>query len=253
MRIQWEPQKIDVGVDRGVLYLPLDGDYESDWLGEPWNGLTSVTDKNKSEKSSAYLDATMYNLVDVKSDPNFLVEAFTYPDRFETFISDTGLFVHGQHHRPFGFSYQSGGESGKLHIVYNILATCSDSSYSSIDSNISHETFSFEFFTTPSQSLDWAPTAHFIIDLDKIYPEVSTALSDILYGSDSGVSHLPSSIDLHDLFESSGHFQVTDNGDGTWTVVAPDSGAHLIGPDTYELSWESVEILNIDEFRMKTW
>ena len=48
MRIQWEPQRIDVGVDRGVLYLPLDEDYESDWLGEPWNGLTSVTDKNKS-------------------------------------------------------------------------------------------------------------------------------------------------------------------------------------------------------------
>lgn len=253
MRIQWEPQRVDVGIDRGVLYLPVDGDYESEWLGEPWNGLTSVTDKTKSEKFSSYLDATMHNLVGVKSDANFLVEAFTYPDRFETFISDTGLFVHGQHRRPFGFSYRSGGESGKLHIVYNILATCSDSSYSAIDSNISYEAFSFEFFTTPTQSKDWVPTAHFIIDLDKIYPGVSTTIDDILYGSDSRIPYLPNPIDLHDLFYDASLFRVTDNGNGTWTVVAPDSGAHLIGSDIYELSWESVEILNDDEFQMKTW
>ena len=73
----------ETGVDKGVLYVPTAGVYDT---GFAWNGLVSVTESpTGGEANAQYADNLKYlNLYSVE-EFGATIEAFTYPDEFLPF------------------------------------------------------------------------------------------------------------------------------------------------------------------------
>ena len=83
-RITWdeaENRNYEYGVSQGVLYpMGSDGSYEN---GEPWNGLTNITDKPEgAEINEMYADGIYYAGITGAEKYGATIEAFTYPDSF---------------------------------------------------------------------------------------------------------------------------------------------------------------------------
>lgn len=209
-KLQWNSageRYFEVGVDRGVLFPPSKA-------GVAWNGLVSVNERpSGGEPTPYYADGIKY--VNVVSNTEFeaTIEAYTYPDEFEEFdgsasIAD-GILVGQQERKEFGFSYRTGigndlvGEQYgyKIHLVYNALASPSESSYETINDSPEAMTFSWDiatrpvdvsipFIATPLNSVapltmdykDFKPTAHLTIDSTKISYFALGVIESIIYG-----------------------------------------------------------------------
>ena len=80
MELKWDKvgeRLFETGVDRGVLYSPNNGVYDS---GVAWNGLVSVSEApSGAEATAQYADNIKYlNLVSAE-EFGATIEAFTYP------------------------------------------------------------------------------------------------------------------------------------------------------------------------------
>lgn len=191
----------ETGVDRGVLYLPTDGEYDD---GVAWNGLVSVTESpSGAEPSPQYADNIKYlNLVSAEEFGG-TIEAFTYPEEFGqcdgTAFPEVGVAVGQQTRKTFGLSYRTrvgndvdGTDHGyKLHLIYGALAAPSEKAYSTINDSPEAITFSWEITTTPVSVTDLKPTATITIDSTKVASEDLTALETLLYGDESNEPSLP--------------------------------------------------------------
>lgn len=196
----------ETGADRGVLYVPGNP-------GVPWNGLTAVTESpSGGEPRPFYLDG--YKYINLASAEEFeaTIEAFSSPTEFAqcdgTRAVSNGLFVTQQPRVQFGLSYRTmigndteGIEHGyKIHLVYNGLAAPSSRNNGTISDSPEPNTYSWAITTAPPLLTGFRPTAHMVVDSRKTAPSLLEDLEDLLYGSASLASQLPSQADLIEMF-----------------------------------------------------
>jgi len=191
----------EVGVDKGVLYLPTGGVYDT---GVAWNGLTAVTESPSGAQAKAfYADNTKYlNLLSVEEFDG-TIEAYTYPDEFAqcdgTAEPVDGISITQQARALFGLSYRSklgndtaGQDHGyKLHLVYGALAAPSAKAYATINDTPDAIVFKWQFTTTPVPVTNLKPSALIVVDSTKVSSGVLATIENALYGTDSLTPRLP--------------------------------------------------------------
>ena len=204
MELKWDKvgeRLFETGVDRGVLYTPNNGVYDS---GVAWNGLVSVSEApSGAEATAQYADNIKYlNLVSAE-EFGATIEAFTYPAEWGqhdgSAAASAGVYVGQQARKPFGLSYRTrlgndvdGTDFGyKLHLVYGALAAPSEKAYTTINDSPEAITFSWEITTTPVPVEGFKPTAILTIDSTKVTPAALKNLEDALYGTANTAARLP--------------------------------------------------------------
>lgn len=224
-RLHWSGlPDYEIGLDRGVFY-PQVGP------GEVWDGLTAVTeDVEGFDEQVRYLDGVKTNYRRKIGYFSGTIEAFTYPD---SFYEDVLI---QRRAKVFGLSYRvTTDDSYKIHIVYNVMIM--PSAMSRQQGEVEH--FSWDFTTLPISIPDGLKSAHFIVDASIANAQTMTALEDILYGTSEETARLPFPGEILDLFEENAILRVIDNGDGTFTVIGPDSAIQMLDPTTFQITWPS--------------
>lgn len=246
------------GVDRGVLYV--------DGVGYVWNGLTSVAETpSGGEHRSYYLDGLKHINLMSNEEYEATINAVSCPPQFGecdgTKSIYQGLFATQQRRKSFGFSYRTMINDGvttdsgyKLHLVFNALAAASDKNRNTRSDSSELSSLSWYIQATPplSTGLGYKPTAHFIVD-SRITPGVIlTQLEDILYGNDSTDARFPTQLEILNLFEVYATVQVTDNGDGTFTVTGPDDVVIDNGDGTFTIDWPSAVMVDTNMYTLSS-
>lgn len=246
----------EAGVDRGVLYI-------DSLAGVPWIGLIAV-DENPvvGERREYYIDGEKYLNLSSKDDFEATIRAYTYPVEFSqcdgTAQVRTGLFFTQQRRKSFGFSYRTlvgndteGTDHGyKLHIVYNALATPSTRSAASFSDSIEPSDFTWNLTTKPFTVSGHASTAHVIVDSRYTNEFAMSVIEDILYGSDTEISRLPTPQELIEIFDTPLAYSVTDNGDGTFLVAGPNENVSFLSEGLYTIDHPTVTIVDEDSFTL---
>lgn len=245
----------ETGIDRGVLYIGSNP-------GIAWAGLTSVVENPVGgEPRSFYLDGSKYLVASSSEEFEATISAYTYPDEFGacdgTVKVREGLYITQQKRIPFSFSYrtrigndQDGVEHGyKIHIVYNATAAPSQRTYSSIDDSAEPTDFSWDIVTRPPNI--YTPT-HVVVDSRTTDPLILELLENILYGSDTENSRLPAYDELLEIFDTIVRLTVTDNGDGTFTLVAPNTALIMLDETTFQLTWPSAIFIDEDSYNVSS-
>jgi hypothetical protein len=218
-RILWDQlgeRRYETGVDRGVLYLQNNGQYDE---GYPWSGLTTVTESpSGAESNKQYADNIVYlNLISAEEFGG-TIEAFTYPEQFEqcdgTASPVVGITIGQQGRRSFGFAYRTrvgndveASDFGyKLHLVYNATASPSERAYGTINDSPEALTFSWELTTIPVEvgeidGVEYKPTAIMTIDSTKVSAANLKALEDVLYGTSGADPRLPMPAEVVSMFD----------------------------------------------------
>jgi hypothetical protein len=248
-RITWNAagsRFYEAGVDRGVLYIGTAA-------GVPWVGLISV-DENPTggEAKAYYIDGEKYLNLSSTEEFEATIKAYTYPVEFSECDGSSrvrvGLFFGQQGRTNFGFSYRTkvgndleGVDHGyKLHLVYNALATPSSKSVATFGDSPEASDFSWNLTTKSRKVSGYRSTAHIIVDSRYTHPVTLTAIEDLLYGTDSGISRLPTPEELVTIFDIPVVFQVTDNGDDTFTVAGPGDTVLDIGLGKFVIDYSTV-------------
>lgn len=187
------------GVDRGVLYFG-----ENDAFA--WDGLISVTeDSSESDTKPLYFEGVLVNLDQDVSDYKATVEAFIYPYMLGDYVvglSDGGTLSGTlAENQPFGFTYRTMTAHGyRLHLVYNVVATIDNITYSSLDDRVDLNPFTFDFYTTPTDVPNARPSSHIFIDSTETSPGILMEVESILYGSETTSPRFPTVAELVELF-----------------------------------------------------
>lgn len=215
-RLTWDDagsRFFERGVDRGVLYV--------NGNSAPWSGLVNVTTAPSSGGSKAYyIDGFKYYDEPANEDLGVTIEAFTYPDLFESCggmgYDPTGVGYDQQKRTPFNFTYRTliheGSEvssSGyKIHLIYNALAEPTDRAYSTLDGGSDLDTLSWTASTTPEKFEGKRPTSHLVVDSRKAYDLALKGLEDILYGTSRSSPRFPSAAELSYLMSTNNTFEI---------------------------------------------
>lgn len=232
-RISWgsSSEKYQSGVDRGVLY-PSNGE------AIPWDGLISVDINRSSAKSEeVYIDGKKLLDIPGQSVTEAKLSAYTYPDEFLKYDGygevNTGVLVDGQPIRDvFSLAYRSmvnGGEYYRYHFLYNLIAIPDETSYDTIDDDISAVEFSWELKSTPKEftSVDGRKlySSHLIIDSRLLsgYDALAYSLEEAMYGGETTNGSI-AAIDsyISKLSGANSQFTLFSARDGEWVVVGPD-------------------------------
>lgn len=189
----------EVGVSQGVLFL-YDSTSEK-WLGQPWNGLTNVTESPEGgDAEDFYADNILYASIRGIEKLNGSIEAYTYPDDFEKCIGHDqlaqGIRVGQQNKIPFAIAYRSelGNDSNpnagyKLHLVYNCTANASEMSHDTSEDSPNLEPLSFDFSSNPVPVSGKKATSSIVIDSTKVASGVMTKIENAIYGVDADAEH----------------------------------------------------------------
>lgn len=226
-RLTWDQtgeRRYETGVDHGVLYV-YDANTTQYNEGVAWNGLTTVTNSpTGAEPNAIYADNIKYlNLISAE-EFGATIEAYTYPVEFEQCdgsVTNNGISLGQQARRPFGFAYRTrvgndtqGDQFGeKIHVIYNALATPSESSYNTVNDSPEAITFSWTISTTPvpfdqnGDYRDLRPVSRMSFDSTKMPESAYDTLRDILWGTDSQEPRLPEPSELLQLL----NFTVPDS------------------------------------------
>ena len=234
-RLNWETNRdYDLGVDRGVFYPKIG-------TPEVWNGLISVVEDTPSisERTHHYEGRKLSNR---RRDDSFSakVSAYSYPPSFLL-----NLRV------PFGMSYRVETARGyRIHLVYNAKAHISGRAYGQLDTV---EPFSFSITTVPIGLPEVAASAHLIVDTAVAYSQALAQFESILYGDDDFNPRLPQPDEVFDIFETNALYKVIDNGDGTFTLEAPDDVIEMLSETLFEADWPKAVYLDEDTYRIRSW
>lgn len=203
-RVTWDAvgeRYYETGVDRGVLYIPNAGVYDT---GFAWNGLTTVTEKpSGAEATAIYADNIKYLNLQSTEEFGGTIEAYTYPPEFAqcdgSSIQNVGVMVAQQSRKSFGLSYRtikgndaSGADYGyKLHLVYGALAAPSERAFATVNDTPEAVAFSWDFTTTPVAVTGLKNSALLTVDSSKVTLANLQALEDALYGTAGTSPRLP--------------------------------------------------------------
>lgn len=235
-RIVWDDsgsRYYESGIDHGVLYTQTqNGEYEN---GVSWNGLISVDENLEgAEPTDLWADNIKYSTLISAEIFGGTIEAYTYPDEFAlcdgSYTPSNGVHIKHQTRRPFGFCYRTrnsndlGIDAYKLHIVYNAIASPSESNYETINGSPDAITFSWEVNSTPIRITGYRPTSLIIIDSSRADQQKLQMLENILYGEASTEPRLPTPGSIIGIFTGDDP-DIPDDG-------VEVSGTVLIIPDT---------------------
>ena len=191
--LTWEDVDYEVGVDRGVVFVA--------GTGLVWNGLISVDEEANVETKSLFLDGV--NFLNVLTGRYFsaTVSAFSVPKGMLPALGltpiDVGIRLSRQPKVRFHFSYRTKKANGyNLHLVYNCLATSSDQDHQTIGDSSDPMTRSWSVNATPEVVAGYKPTAHFVVDSERISPTVLNEIENDLYGTPSTAPHFPTIAEL---------------------------------------------------------
>ncbi|UVK59309.1 major tail protein [Gordonia phage Pherobrine] len=261
-RIAWNSvgqRRFEVGIDRGVLYLP-DED-----IAVPWNGLTAVNDVSETNVEPLYFNGIKYFDYISRGDFRATLKAFTYPEEFELYDgvreSGNGIFVTGQIPTGvFHLSYRTmigndvdGVTAGyKIHVLYNLTAKPSSKSYSTINNNQAAQEFSWDLTSVPMAGLNLRPSSHIIFDTTKMHELAISEVEQALYGTDTTEPSMKTIDEFEFMTTTAAEIEIEDHGDGTWSAHGSDyfikkmpgvglftikeADAVYLDDDTYEIS-----------------
>lgn len=217
-RIEWDKtgeKYYETGTDRGVIY-PQTGEGGAYAKGEPWNGLTGITESpGGAEATDLYADNIKYGSMRSAETLGGTIEAYTYPESFEqcdgTREVAEGITIGQQERVPFGMSYRtmvnsdaSDKENYKIHLIYGATASPSEKAYSTINDSPEAITFSWEFDTTPVNVTGFKPTAHLILDTRRLTEDQVKAIEKVLYGNESNEAKLPLPDEVVNIISAAG-------------------------------------------------
>jgi hypothetical protein len=227
-RLQWIAEDYELGISHGVFY-------PKNSPGEVWNGLSSVEELPETLSSrSTYLDGVKLGNLFREGPFSAKISAYSAPPSFSS-----GIAQHRQQN--FGFSYEV---EDKIHIVYNAVVGPSAMIYQFRNINL----FNWTIYATPIALPEGGSSAHLIVDRTIAYPSTIAVLEDILYGSDTSDPHLPTPIEIFEIFEENSILRVIDNGDGTFTVTGPDEVIQMLDPITFEITYPTATYLDADTY-----
>jgi hypothetical protein len=250
-KVRWDlpgTRAYNVGVDRGVLYLP-------DGSGVPWSGLMSLVESAGADlEEVSYFDGEKYVGEQQTSDFAAALAAVTFPDEFLQFDGydspEPGLLVGNQPSKSFSLSYRTlvgsdteGTDLGyKIHILYNLTAVSTGIQRTTLAETVSPDTFGWNLTSRPEPVTGYRPTAHVVIDSRYIQEELLQDLEGFLYGTDSLDADLPSLDELVTLVDEYGRLIIIDHGDGTWTARGPTDQFTIVGDEFTITDANSIDV-----------
>lgn len=223
----------EAGVDRGVFYPP-------NGPGQVWNGLVSVEESpSEADDRPRYLDGKRIGNRRRLGEFSATVSAFTYPKSFSP------GFIAPIQRTHFGLSYRTQSrDSYKIHLVYNAIASPSDSNY------VFDDTSPFQWLLTTRGEVgpDGMIVSHLIIDTEVAYPETVQSLENVLYGNEDDDAQLPTPIEVFGIFEDNSILQIIDHGDGTWTAIGPDDVITMLDATTFQIDYPTAVYVSADTY-----
>lgn len=210
MRLAWGEigkRFYEIGVDRGVLFV-------GSAPGVAWNGLISVNENPTGGVEKAYyLDGVKYLAVSSTEEYRGTITALSSPPEFDVcdgLGSHNGLYVTHQRRTPFSFAYRSlvGNDVAGvqhaylLHIIYNALAAPPQLIRRTLGDNATPVDFSWSISTRSPAITGHRGTAHLIIDSRSTNPDILAEVEDLLYGTESEDSSLPTPAELIAIFDA---------------------------------------------------
>lgn len=203
-KLEWdkiEDRIIQTGVDRGVLY-PLDGP------GVAWNGIVSVDEKTSRQVKPYFLDGIKFLDHFVPGAYEAKLSVFTYPEELDEILGThefiPGVRVHDQRAGMFHLSYRTligdpleGLDLGyKLHLIYNLTANPSDTSFKTLAGNTEAETFGFDLSGVQTSMWGIRPTNHLSFDSRHTDPAILADIEETLYGTTTVDPAMPDLVEL---------------------------------------------------------
>ena len=226
-RVAWDTFDYDVGLHSGMFY-------PKNSPGEVWNGLISV-----DEVADVLGERTMY--LDGMKVSQGRKEA-PYSAKVATYTNPASWYEVLTYNRYNGFS-MSYRTQNQIHLVYNCTAAPSDTTYSYQDPGL----YQWLITTTPVELPEGGFASHLVIDGTVSYPENITDLEDILYGTDTTDPRMPTPLEVLEVFEENSILRVINNGDGSFTIIGPDSALTFPDANTFQVTWPSIVFKNIFE------
>lgn len=200
--IEWGTiHRYELGVDRGVLYLP-------NGSAVPWDGLTEISDDRTSEIKSYYIDGIKYLDHHVPGSYSGKISAITYPDEFDAVLGNAqfspGVVVYDQPIQLFNLSYRTligndveGVAHGyKLHVLYNLTAKQGSVVSKTIGDQVEPNVFQWDVAGTPPIMMGIRPTSHISFDSRSMDPDLLAQIEGLLYGTDEADPALPDAVTL---------------------------------------------------------
>lgn len=241
--ITWDERRYELGLDRGVIYLP-------DGSSAPWNGLTALDETLSDSATSFFLDGVKF--VDVGSIGDFAatLSAVTYPPELDEIVGvvevGNGWLTHDQPHKTFSLSYRTlvNEDKYKIHLVYNLMAASGAKLYSTIADQVNLSEFSWNLVSVPEKADGVRPTAHVILDGSELAPPVVGYIEQIIYGTDSASPRIPSLAELLNLFT----LIIIDNGDGSWSAIGSEALVHDHGDGSFEIDDANATYIDADTY-----
>lgn len=252
-RITWNDigsREFSTGIDRGVFY-------DNEKRGYAWDGLISVSQSNTTKIESIYYDGSKLKDIAVMGEYKGSITAYQYPEEFEkcqgiTEDIRTGVFVTNQSVETFGLTYRTlygndveGLAHYRIHVVYNLTAIPKDIEYNTISDDLDAIEFAWNTTAVPERVAGLRPTAHIILDSQKINPGLLSDVEDILYGYEDAEPTLPSMLALLALLNTWDRLLILDNGDGTWRAIITNEDDYKdLGNNEFEIYAENVVYLD---------
>lgn len=253
VRISWDnlgERVYEAGIDRCVLYVGSDP-------GVPWNGVVSIQENPTGGAPSAYyFEGQKYLQTPAPEEFAATITAFTYPDAFGVCDGSepvvVGMYIQHQPRKQFGLSYRTlvandvadTNFAYKIHLIYNALAAPAQRDHKTLSDQSNISNFVWNITTVPQEFGGFKSSAHVIIDTRFINAGAVALIENILYGDSTDDARIPSISELMSIIVAGTSLTVIDNGDGTYTVLGPDSEVFLTDPVTIEVDATSVVVVS---------
>ena len=243
-RITWDDtgeRRFSVGVDRGVLYL---GDPA---MGAAWAGLLGVDEITEEGSAPYFIDGVKYLDVETGGDFKATVRAFTYPSALDAYTGfayrGSGLYAADQPPSLVNLSWRTligndvdGVDHGyKIHIVWNAMMVPEVATHNTLGADPELVEFSWDLTAVPVSVPGYKPTAHLVLDSTQLDPAILALFENTIYATEFASAYLPS---LEEFATQVGIGFVVDNGDGTWTITAPDENITMVSATQFSIASE---------------
>lgn len=244
MRLTWkETPTASAGVSNGVCYF-------SD-QAIIWNGLTEVEETPSTREFDVFIDGVKRRQMRSTNSRAFDVSAISYP-----YFLD-GLYDQFAYQKSinFGFCYRTenvGSVGYAIHLVYNAVAVPTQLGYNSISDSFEPIVSKWRLETSPVTMDSGEPTSYIIASSLFSNPTAISQLEDILYGTENTAPRLPFPDEVIAIFEDAAILRVIDNGDGSFTVVGPDSAISMISDTEFSITWASAVYIDADTYNISS-
>lgn len=197
---QTSDRQYEYGVDHGLLQLIDDVVF-------PWNGLTSVDEEETDDTVlRSYIDGMNYANFQFGGFYQATVKTLYFPDALSSILGlkeiFPGLSLTAQPRLTFNMSYRTllGEDDYKIHLVYNALATQSNSGTTTVSDKTEPTEFELTISTRPPASTVFRPTAHMVVNSVTSDPDILSTLEDTLYGTVSVEPNFPTQDEVLAIF-----------------------------------------------------